>query len=243
MKSKTLFSALASTLVVLSAQASTTEERSAQLQADFKAKMATIETELSNLKPRRPNDVEAVVGLRCEIKTGKHEIKLHLPEVAMRLQTWSAHVPVFWWGVTSVGPIKLHLPQTKMERQQMILHVPEVAMRLTKLAFDIPELRCGDVQAEFRSTEDRAKALGAQAKNLTELLQGDLKKLHLQDLERQRKLVVATFDDALGDMHAWIERVKGRNGNTAELVVAHGTLQKQRAEALASFDQAAAQLN
>lgn len=243
---KTLIALAMATSTILSSSlhaAPSAEDRAAQLQADFQARIAAIQDEAARLKGDRPSDIGVVVGIDCDVKMGRQEIKLHLPEVKMVLQKWVYDLPEFFWGITSIGPVKLHLPQTRMKRHETKLHVPEFRMELQTIKLDVPEFYCKDAKAEVRRINGRGQALAAEGQALAEKLQRDLRHVQVAAIEGQRETALKQFDDAVAGLQAWINEVNNRKGNTAELSAKLQQLMAQRESVRKSFEDALRQLS
>lgn len=219
------------------------EERAAQLQTELKTSIAAIKAKAADLQDERPSDFAVAIGIDCDIKMSTQEIKLHLPEVKMVLQKWSFHLPEIFWDTTTIGPIKLHLPQFRMKLHKIKLHVPELYMKLQTIKFDLPEFYCKNPRVEIDRINAGIEALAAESQALAERYRRDLKVVQRAAIEEKRDITLKQFDDAIAGMQAWINKVNKLKGNTVELRANLQKMKNQRETVRKSFEESLRKLS
>ncbi|WP_343518716.1 hypothetical protein [Sphingomonas sp.] len=146
-----------------------------------------------------PNGVEAVVNVIVDVEWETIGIALDLPEVTMKTQEWSLDLPqvtmkdkrivfhtpstrmvrkkigqyptfhgwtVKWKDIYADVPetfmqkheIVMGIPEVRMDRTSFKLDVPEFAMRTQELKFDVPQITVKSVSGEVRETQEAAEA-------------------------------------------------------------------------------------
>ena len=197
-----------------------------------------------------PSATETTTNIGME----RVEMKLHLPELTMRLQTWKLHipeitfqmrrfswdVPAICWKMKQIGPIKTKVPEPCMRRhewktkipevtmrlQTWKLHIPEVTMRERRIVVDVPKY--GTPKDKIEDRKQRGAALGAKAERLAQAMKTEI-------AAATKELTIAQFATALAD----IDRDIG-NAPTPE---AKTTLQAIRAQILAERRKALAMID
>lgn len=218
---------------VLASQAT---ERLAQVQADYNAKIAELQREGAQIGDNRPSQVGAAIGVDCNVKWGFQSISFDLPEVRMGRQKWVYDLPEVFWGITNIGPIKLHLPQFKMGRHESVLDVPEFSMKRQEIKMHLPEFTCNDANAQLRTMERRGKQLEARGQAIAQQMERDLKIAQADVVREQRDAALKQVDDAIAGMHAFVSEVQGRKGNAGGMQAKLAELRTQRERMIEVFE-------
>ncbi len=193
--------------------------RIAEIDANFKLKFDVLTTQGEKLGRNVPSSAEVLLDTLME----RVEIKLHLPEVTMRLQAIKLDVPEvtfklrkFSWDVpefrmemhnfgfmkTKVPRISMvrhewstKIPEFAMRRQEWKLHIPEVTMKLRTFSFDVPKV--GSARAELKARAAAGEAIGDEGERLAQVMQAEILAATRDYLGNLRKQAVDQFDQAL----------------------------------------------
>ncbi|MCA1200132.1 hypothetical protein K9B35_19365 [Sphingomonas sp. R647] len=169
------------------------------LSTSIKAISDRYEPEFERIREDAPDgDLGAVIDVAIDVKWETVTIALDLPEVTMKLQEWSLDLPqvtmkdkrivfhtpsvrmvarvigryptfhglrIKWKDIIAHVPetfmqkheIVMGIPEVRMDRVSFKLDVPEFAMRTQELKFDVPQITVKSVRAEARELKEDAE--------------------------------------------------------------------------------------
>ncbi|KQY73195.1 hypothetical protein ASD52_27695 [Ensifer sp. Root142] len=194
----------------------------AEIDADFKLRIDALTTQSEKLGQNLPSSAEVLLDTMME----RVEIKLHVPEITMRLQTMKLDVPEvafklrkFSWDVPefrmemhNFGFMKTKVPRISMVRhewstkipefamrlQEWKLHIPEVTMKPRTFSFDVPKV--GSARAELKARAAAGDAIADAGERLAQAMQAEIFVATRDYLGNLRNQTVAQFDHALAEI-------------------------------------------
>ncbi|MDW9620193.1 hypothetical protein [Sinorhizobium meliloti] len=84
-----------------------------------------------------------------EVTFKMQEIKFHFITTSFNMQTIAFDIPEFEWGTTSIGSVKLDLPQVYSKRVEIKTKIPEFKWEMTTIKTKIPEFKNKRVEWKF----------------------------------------------------------------------------------------------
>ena len=267
----TLGMAIAATLFTTAALASINlpdgnvlKKRIKLIQSKYQSELDNIRDKANKLRDYSPSDIEVITGVEGDVKMQRNEIKLHIPEFRMRLQTWKLHVPEvkmklqkwvfhlpdicmrykkFPWGGGMHIPepcmkkhkVKLHVPEVAMKLQTWKLHIPEVAMKLQRWVFHLPSVTVGNVDSKLKKAEAQGKELGKRAREIGEKMRAEINDLTHGFLRKTRDQIVAQFAEPIKSLKRNI--ASAPNAKLKKRLIAYlRKIEDERTKALRTVD-------
>ncbi len=214
-----------------------------EIQAKYRGKFEELRKEGNALKNKeQPSAVGATVGIDCKTKMGLQTIKIPVPEVTMRLETFVFHILEMKMDETRFGPAVITVPQFKWGEQTVKMHWPEIKNGLMEIKMDLPEVTCGDVRASLESTKGQAKSLEGRAKQLGEQMKKELSDSMKGPLLEQKKQALSSIDGAIKGLEAMIAHARSAKGKVDDLVTKLQNLNGDRVKVIQQFDEALTKL-
>lgn len=255
---------------VSGAQASITSEPEfkahvAKIEARYKPRLDKLAAEGRRLGEDVPSGTEIILDTKMETV----EVKLHVPEVTMRLQTWKLHIPevtmkirTFSWHVPEVkmvmkdlGIMKTKVPEVRMSRkewktkipevtmrlQTWKLHIPEVVMKLRSFSFDVPKV--GAAKADVKARAKRGSAIAVESEKLASEMQAEISIATKDFLGNLRSQMTKQFDVAISDFDRAIAASPNDPAIRKDLEAKRNEVVNDRSKALAEMDAQLAKLH
>jgi hypothetical protein len=160
----------------------------------------------------------------------------HTLKTTMKLREFSFDRPVVRWGMTHIGPVKLHLPKIYNERVRWSTKIPEFRWELTEWSTKIPEFRMETTEIKFHTlkckltdayvgppkpSNDSMKTINREEEHLRELMATQTAEINAA-VQDDLAAVDASFRQEMAVAEAQIdEAVASLDASIAELV-AHG---------------------
>jgi len=196
-----------------------------------------------------------------EMKMERREIG-RKPEVTCKWGPWGPKCTTKWTPIYADIPVfkkvtkefSTDIPEVRMDRQDLSFDLPDVSMKRVDMHYKLPYISVANPIPDTGPTEEKGKALEADAKSLAGRINADsaegvaaLFSCHTDQLFMERAKVSSDFDEAISQMDAAIASVRsiganpedfGLDGNKTNLVRQREELTKQRDDALTKIDSA-----
>lgn len=180
------------------------------------------------------SDTEAAIKIKIEPTMVEHQLKLHIPEIITKLQTWKLHIPeihsklqtwIFHTPSTRMElvdfglfkthipvpfmqehVVKLHIPEVYTKLQTWKLHIPEVYSKLQTWKFHIPSVNIKDVDVEIRKAKEKGNALGQKGRTLAVAMETEINNATERFLTKGKGQVAKKFDDAISSVQTMLSQ-------------------------------------
>lgn len=241
----------------------TTAEDIDSIKARYEAKFASLRVEGEAIKDDAPNDTEVTLNIDCEMELV--EIKLDLPQVAMRHQEWKFDIPEFWMETKTIAKFdipetrmattdcgfgircdlpqvrmvthefKMDIPQTKLVTQTWKLDIPEFWFDTTSIKLDIP--KCKATDATIKSMRKDADGIKVRGEQLATAMKKEINDVLAKELSAKRAEIVTKFDEAANVIRGQLTANQGRNGfDPAPFNAALSSIEENKRLALEKID-------
>ncbi len=164
------------------------------------------------------------------------------PEVTCKWGTWGPKCTTKWTPIYIDVPVyekttkefSTDIPEVRMDRQDLSFDLPDVSMKRVDMYYKLPHITVANPIPETGPTEEKGKALEAEAKSLAGRISADsaegvaaLYNCHTEQLVIERAKVSRDFDEAISQMDAAIDSVRriganpedfGMDGNKTNLI-------------------------
>lgn len=145
-------------------------------------------------------------------------VKLHLPQVTMRLHKWSTKVP-----------------EVTMRHRKFSMDIPEVTMRQRDFSFHLPKVTVGGPRDRVETMKSDGQAIQVKSEALAEQMQSEISAETRSFLNASREEAAKQFDFGLSTLNAGIKDAPNENIRS-QLVAQRSKLRAQKTQALSEID-------